>query len=190
MSQLCIDASVAAKLVFKGEPDRASARRLVRDCVARKTKLVAPAFFENEVDSAVSKRLCEARLTLMAARQAYAGLDRIPVYITTHPQLRQRARAIAEQFAQRTVYDSTYAALAELLGCDFWTADKKFYDAVKATLPFVKYLPSYPRLLPKHCVWAAISCHGLQCLGGEWGSSRRAITSGPIPFPAVLSAES
>jgi len=42
------------------------------------------------------------------------------------------------------VYDATYAALAELRGCEFWTADKAFDDAVKAALPFVKYLPDYP----------------------------------------------
>ena len=54
------------------------------------------------------------------------------------------AREIAEQFNQRTVYDATYAALAEFHGCEFWTADKMFYDSVKATLLFVKYLPDYP----------------------------------------------
>ena len=59
-------------------------------------------------------------------------------------QIRQRAREIAEQFNQPTVYDATYAALAELRGCDFWTADKLFYDAVKKVLTFVKYLPDYP----------------------------------------------
>jgi len=51
---------------------------------------------------------------------------------------------LAEQFNQRFVYDATYAALAELRGCEFWTADKTFYDAVKAALTFVKYLPDYP----------------------------------------------
>jgi predicted nucleic acid-binding protein len=58
--------------------------------------------------------------------------------------MRQRAREIAEQFNQRAVYDATYIALAELRGCEFWTADKLIYDAVKATLSFVKYLPDYP----------------------------------------------
>jgi len=36
------------------------------------------------------------------------------------------------------------AALAELRGCELWTADKAFFDAVKSALPFVKYLPNYP----------------------------------------------
>ncbi|MBI1928626.1 type II toxin-antitoxin system VapC family toxin [Candidatus Poribacteria bacterium] len=56
----------------------------------------------------------------------------------------KRARQIARQFSQPRIYDSLYAALAELRGCDFWTADKAFYDAVKVGLPFVKYLPDYP----------------------------------------------
>lgn len=78
MSELCIDASVAVKLVLQGEPFRNKARQLLRDCLLR------------------------------------------------------------------TVYDATYAALADLQGCEFWTADKVFYDAVKAVLAFVKYLPDYP----------------------------------------------
>ncbi len=60
------------------------------------------------------------------------------------PGVRRRARQIAEQFNQRFVYDATYTALAELRGCEFWTADKVFYDTVKAVLLFVKYLPDYP----------------------------------------------
>jgi hypothetical protein len=45
---------------------------------------------------------------------------------------------------RKRVYDATYAALAELRGCEFWTADKVFYDAVKGVLVFVKHLPDYP----------------------------------------------
>ncbi len=66
------------------------------------------------------------------------------VQLVTHSKMRQRAREIAEQFNLRTVYDATYAALADLQGCEFWTADKVFYDAVKTVLTFVKYLPDYP----------------------------------------------
>lgn len=78
------------------------------------------------------------------ADQTFTLLDSAPVVLVTHPRMRQRAREIARQFNQRKVYDATYAALAELRGCDFWTADKAFYDAVKAGLTFVKYLPDYP----------------------------------------------
>jgi hypothetical protein len=45
----------------------------------------------------------------------------------------------------RVVYDATYAALAELHGAEFWTADKAFFDTVHKDLKFVRYLPDYVR---------------------------------------------
>ena len=143
MSELCIDASVVVKLVLKGEPHRATARRLLKDCLVNGVTLIAPPFFEVEVDTVIRKRVQDGRLSLTDAKQAFAGLDKVPVQLLAHSLLRQRTREIAEQFNLRTVYDATYAALAELHGCEFWTADKVFYDTVKAVLTFVKYLPDY-----------------------------------------------
>ena len=144
MSELCADASVVVKLVFKGEPHRAAARRLLRDCFVNRVTLIAPPLFATEVDTAVRKRVYDGRITPSEANLAYAGLDKVPVQLETHSRLRQRAREIAEQFNQRTVYDSTYAALAEIRVCEFCTADRAFFDAVKAVLPFVRYLADYP----------------------------------------------
>lgn len=144
MSELCIDANVVVKLVLPGESYRSKARQLVNDCIINNITLIAPAFFVVEVDTVIRKRVYDGNLSLAEAKKAYAGLDRIPVQPATHPQLRQRTREIAERFNQRTVYDACYAVLAELRGCEFWTADKAFYDAVKAALTFVKYLPDYP----------------------------------------------
>jgi len=144
MSELCIDASVVVKLVLKGEPYRVTARRLLRDCIVNNVALIAPPFYEVEADTAIRKRVHDGKLSLTDAKKAFAGLDKVAVQLSTHPRLRQRARDIAEQFNLRTVYDAAYAALAELRGCQFWTADKVFYDTVKAVLTFVKYLPNYP----------------------------------------------
>ena|SRR3989442_1133054 len=143
MSERCVDASVIVKLALKGERYRAKARRLVRESTREGINLIAPPFFTSEVDTAIRKRVHDGRLSQEDAQRAYAVLDRAPVQVMTHPNLRQRAREIAEHFNQRTVYDATYAALAELRDCEFWTADKIFYEAVKAELPFVKYLPDY-----------------------------------------------
>ena len=71
------------------------------------------------MDSIISRRVSEGRLTLAEARLVYQGLDAIPVLILSPPGLRQRARDIALQHGQSRVYDSTYAALAELHDCEF-----------------------------------------------------------------------
>lgn len=47
--------------------------------------------------------------------------------VGSRTNLVRRAREIARQFGQERIYDSLYAALAELHGCEFWTADKVFY---------------------------------------------------------------
>ncbi len=144
MSQRCVDASLIVKLALKGEPRRSSCRPLVRESTAAGIELIAPPLFESEVDTVIRKRIAAGKLSLNDAHKAYNILDRALVRITTHPGLRQRAREIAECFNLPAVYDATYAALAELCGCEFWTADKVFYDAVKSVLTFVKYLPKYP----------------------------------------------
>lgn len=144
MSERCIDASVIVKLALKGESHRITTRRLVRESTAAGIELIAPPLFESEVDTVIRKRVVTGKLSLEDAHKAYGVLDRAPVQIATHPDLRHRARDIAERFNLHTVYDATYAALAELRGCEFWTADRAFYDTVKAVLTFVKYLPDYP----------------------------------------------
>jgi predicted nucleic acid-binding protein len=144
MPERCIDANVAVKWFIKGEAFRHKALKLLRESQAAGITLIAPPLFEMETDSVIQTRVVDGRTTPAVADKTLALLDTAPVVITTHSRLRQRAREIARQFHQRKVYDATYAALAELRGCEFWTADKVFYDAVEAVLSFVKYLPDYP----------------------------------------------
>jgi predicted nucleic acid-binding protein len=66
------------------------------------------------------------------------------VRIETHPDMVRRAREIARLCNQVRIYDSLYAALAELRSCDCWTSDTRFFNAVSPLLPFVKHIQSYP----------------------------------------------
>jgi len=144
MPERCIDASIAVKWFITGESFRHKALKLLRDSQAAGITLIAPPLFEMETDSVIQTRVVDGKTTPDIADQTLLLLDTAPVTMTTHSRLRQRAREIARQFNQRKVYDATYAALAELHICEFWTADKLFYDTVKSTLTFVKYLPDYP----------------------------------------------
>lgn len=143
MIEYCIDASIAIKWVINDEPFCAEARALLKDAEIIGIQLIAPPIFTSEVDSIVRKHVFYGRMSSSEARKAYSIFDLIPVEIMDFFNVRQLARNIAERFNQRSVYDATYAALAELRNCEFWTADKAFYNAVKTNLKYVRYLPDY-----------------------------------------------
>jgi predicted nucleic acid-binding protein len=144
MAEWVIDASVAVKWVMRGESHRRQARRLLRESHTKGITLIAPPLFEGETSSVIQEEVFFGHVSAVEADKALRALDRADVQIIHDPRVKERARQIARRFKQRRVYDATYAALAELRGCEFWTADKAFYDAVKTALPFVKYLPDYP----------------------------------------------
>ena len=143
MIERCIDANVAIKWVLASETDRGNALSLLQDSISAGITLIAPPLFPIEVDSIIRKRVHNGSLTAEEGRQAYDQLDMIPVQFVEEPRLRHRAREIAEQFNQRLVYDSLYAALADLRQCEFWTADTRFHRVVKADLLFVRHIAEY-----------------------------------------------
>lgn len=144
MPERCVDASVAVKWVVKGEAWRRKARQFLHDSITIGYTLIAPPLFEYETESVLQSMLHTGILTISETDTALTRLEIIGVQIVTHPDMVRRAREIARLYNQERIYDALYAALAELRGCEFWTADKRFYDAVNKALPFVKYLPDYP----------------------------------------------
>jgi len=98
---------------------------------------------EYEVESILQRRLLYGRATVAAVDSSLAAFYIVGVQIYTYRNMVRRAREIARQFNQERIYDSIYAALAEQRGCEFWTADRVFYDAVRSMLSFVKFLPDY-----------------------------------------------
>lgn len=142
-SEVVIDANLAVRFAVKGEPYSRKARRFIADCAKTGRVLIAPPLYESEADSVVRRRVYNGTMTPAAGKATQRLLDALPVIIVYDPGVRARAREIAEKFNQERVYDATYAALAERRGCEFWTADKAFFEAVSSSLTYVKYLGNY-----------------------------------------------
>jgi predicted nucleic acid-binding protein len=83
------------------------------------------------------------RITPTAGANAQSILDGLRVHIIQDERVRRRAREIAERLNLPRVYDATYATLAELRGCDLWTGDEQFFNAVHRSLTFVKFIGTY-----------------------------------------------
>ena len=123
--------------------DSGQARQLLRDSRLNSITLIGPPLLEYEVESVLQRRLHRGHATVQAVDASLNAFYAVGVRIVTHPDMVRRAREFARQFNQERIYDSIYAALAELSGCQFWTADRGFYGAVRSVLPFVKHLPDY-----------------------------------------------
>jgi len=141
--EVCVDASLAVKVVVP-EPDSDKADALFEEWANEGTLLIAPAFFVVETDSIVRQKVAlRKELTPEQAEAAFVKLQALPIQQIAVPGQRQRAWEIATDLGLPTVYDATYLALAELRGCEFWTADERLFNRVKDRLPFVKWLGNY-----------------------------------------------
>lgn len=140
MKTVCVDAGLVIKLV-SSEPDSPLADALFTIWREEGARMVAPPFFIAEVDSVLRQKVVlRGELSEVQADICFAAACRVPVEPLSVPGQRERAWALSKDFGMPHVYDATYLALAELLGCDFWTADGKLYQAVREKLPFVHLL--------------------------------------------------
>jgi predicted nucleic acid-binding protein len=129
--EIVTDANLWLNVVLPSHPSHDAARQLVADCLASGVALIAPAWWEPEADSALRGMVSGGHLTLDAASEAQRTLDAAPVVPIYDASVRSIARRIADTTKRHAVYDATYAALAVARGCEFWTADRKFFNAIQ-----------------------------------------------------------
>ena len=138
-SVVVADISVALKWEVR-EDDSDVALALLGQWAADDVQPVAPTWFGCEAANAIYQRTRSAGLQLGIARTALRMLLQRVALVDIEPQLAMRAFEIAVGLRQRAAYDAQYAALAEYLGCDLWTADQTFALAAKPMFPWVRLL--------------------------------------------------
>jgi predicted nucleic acid-binding protein len=140
---IVLDASVAAKLVLTDEPHADKTLALMRDSLSRSEPVVAPALLPSEVTNILRQRMRRTQMPLQVARQLLADFLALHITLATPAGLYDRALELADQHNLSAAYDAHYLALAQLLGCELWTADQRLVNAVVAALPFVKWIGAY-----------------------------------------------
>jgi predicted nucleic acid-binding protein len=64
-----------------------------------------------------------------------------PIVIWTDVRsIQASALEFATRFNRPKAYDAQYLALADLLGCELWTADRRLVSAVGDKLPWVRWI--------------------------------------------------
>lgn len=105
-------------------------------------KLAAPALLQYEVVAVFRKQVYRGLLTpadALSARDTFLAL--LPsVQLVVDADLLRRGYELAAQLNRPTAYDSQYLAVAERLGCEFWTADERLWNATRQHLAWVRWL--------------------------------------------------
>ena len=126
-----IDASIAIKAILPN-PLQGHCRALVHTFAD--VQPVAPALWIYETTSALSKAVHFEQLTENEGRRALEQLDALGVQLFVS-DLEQNRSAFGwtVELRRGSAYDSFYLVLAQALDCDFWTADKKLFNALTDT---------------------------------------------------------
>lgn len=139
MSQVVIDANIVVKLVLD-EDDSLVVQRIWDLWDQNEVERVAPHSLPFEAVAAIRWNVLRKSISPAVADIAFQELQSFleVIELLAPSGLYERTWEIAKQFEQGQLYDLYYLALAEILDCDFWTADEKFHRSTHRHYPRVK----------------------------------------------------
>lgn len=150
-----VDTSLAVKWVVQ-EPDSAQAVALLAEWAQRVALVAAPALLAYEAANAIHQKVRGGVMPANAVPAALANFYaigiafRVPNDPTLAAVLSTRALEIARDYNLGAAYDTQFLALAEHEDCEYWTADRRFYETVRQDHPRVRWLGGYqpPQVQP------------------------------------------
>ena len=141
MTEFVVDASVAIMLLFP-EPLSAQAIALFRDAQRLGRRIVAPHVLPFEATNAIRRQMRRERLSLDEALESLEDFLTLPINLVIDHDLHRSALRLTEAHSLGG-HDAHYVALAQRLGCEFWTADERIRRAVAGQLDFVRFIGDY-----------------------------------------------
>ncbi len=134
-----VDASLAAMWVIP-ESHSLKALGLAERWATERTRVLAPCLVLPEVTNALYKRVTRKELALDTAQRALDIILEFDIEIHEEPSLSHRGMEWAQRLKQPTAYDGHYLALAEHVGCELWTDDRRLYHAARRDAPWVRWI--------------------------------------------------
>ena len=136
-----VDASVVLKWQLDDEECIPQATALRNDFYALGAiKTIAPHLLVYEVINGTVTATRRKRLTSDKALEVVHNLMELGVESKAVEPARVLELALEHNVS---AYDAAYLALAESEGCELWTGDRPFYQAVKDDSPQVKWIGDY-----------------------------------------------
>jgi predicted nucleic acid-binding protein len=141
---VAVDASVALKWVL-AEEFTEQARSLLRDNARR--PIIAPPHLSSEVTNALYQRVRTTdptkHISAAEAQKALRQFLRFRLELRAEPALYQQALLFAQTHRLSQIYDSLYVVLAQMVGTELWTGDKRLINVVGSVAPWVRFIGVY-----------------------------------------------
>jgi predicted nucleic acid-binding protein len=138
-SRVCVDASLVI-WALTPSPLSPIARALLARWLEDGVALVAPSLFAFEVTSTLRRLVYHKELTAAEGEEAFEKFLKLPVYLANRRGIYPLAWQLAKELNRARAYDTAYLALAQIAGCELWTADRRLYNAACAKYPWVKWV--------------------------------------------------
>jgi predicted nucleic acid-binding protein len=132
---IVLDASVILKWFIR-EEDTPKAIQFLEAHISSDEQIAVPELLYYEVSNALANKTALSEGDITAALRNLLGLDLVSYSLGAEEYIRAAQLAMRSKI---TVYDATYAVLAESLKVNFVTADMRLMDSLKG-LEFVKML--------------------------------------------------
>jgi len=141
VTDLVVDASVATIVLFP-EPFSPNAEALFRDVLLLGHHMTAPHLLPVEVTNAIRRHMRRERISLDTAMALLNDFLTQPIELVTDQDLHRQALRLTEAYSLGA-HDAHYVALAQRLGCAFWTADERIRRATGGRLTFIRFIGDY-----------------------------------------------
>jgi predicted nucleic acid-binding protein len=143
-SSVCVDANLVIRTLVYG-PFSEQATALLTRWSRQRVALIAPSLFAFEVVSTLRRLVYLQEITPDEGEEAFRRYLEFKIRLAYRQRIFLVAWQLAKHFRQSRVYDMTYLALAQMHNCEFWTADEKLFNVVKAELSWVNWVGNYRR---------------------------------------------
>jgi predicted nucleic acid-binding protein len=144
---IVVDASLALKWMIQ-EIDSDKAEALLQDTISSGQAIYAPPHFLGEVINALYQKVRTTdpakHIEQADAEKAMADFLNLPIRIENPNTIYEQAFEFANIHSMFTIYDCLYVVLAQILGVELWTADRRLVTQLGSNAPWVRLISEYP----------------------------------------------
>ena len=134
-----VDASVVLKLLLP-EDQSGTVHRLWARWLEQDREIAAPFLLAYEVTSVLRNKMVRREVPPEAGEAAFLAYRSQEISLHHPDGIEEKMWALAKHWNLPTCYDATYLALAELLGYEFWTADRRLAAGLRKRMPRLRLI--------------------------------------------------